>query len=164
MSIKQYSIRIEHKYIYLGNNNGNHVCACHYSQEGCIEQETLNTTCNCDAKIPAELFDQGIITNASALPITELRFGGLAYDSQSAFHTLGELMCNGKKVEEPKATSCASLKRDGYFKSGYYNIKENQVGQHSKLVYCDMSGSGYDNVNEETVDYLNLAPVGEILR
>ena len=27
-----------------------------------------------------------------------------------------------------------------------------------------MSGSGYDNVNQETVDYLNLAPVGEIFR
>ena len=33
-------------------------------------------------------------------------------------------------------TSCSSLKQSGYFKSGYYNIKEEEA---KKVVFCNMS-------------------------
>ena len=79
------------------------------------------------------------------------RFGGLDYEAQSAFHTLGELICTGKKTILPIADSCSSLKRQGFFKNSYYNVKEE--GQFSKLVFCDMESSGgYDNINEEFIE------------
>ena len=28
-----------------GANGGNHVCGCHFSEEGCLEEDTMNTTC-----------------------------------------------------------------------------------------------------------------------
>ena len=96
------------------------------------------------------LFDDGIITNSTALPVTELKFGGLSLESQFAFHTLGKLSCSGKKAVEPKATSCSSLKLDCIFKNGYYNIKE--VGQHSKLVFCDMDHPGNTEVPQESIE------------
>ena len=81
---------------WSGENYGDHVCSCHFSEEGCVEEETLSNTCNCDSNNPIPLFDEGYITNSSALPITELKFGGLNYESQSGFHTLGKLSCGGK--------------------------------------------------------------------
>ena len=81
---------------WSGSNYGNHVCSCHFSEEGCILDDVLNNTCNCDSKSPAVLFDLGYITNSSALPITELKFGGMDYEPQLGFHTLGKLSCRGK--------------------------------------------------------------------
>ena len=81
---------------WSGSNYGNHVCSCHFSDEGCISDDILNNTCNCDSKNPAVLFDEGYITNSSALPIMELKFGGMNYESQLGWHTLGRLSCGGK--------------------------------------------------------------------
>ena len=81
---------------WSGENYGDHVCSCHFSEEGCVSEDTLSNTCNCDSNVPIRLFDEGYITNSSALPITELKFGGLNYESQSGFHTLGKLSCGGK--------------------------------------------------------------------
>ena len=97
-----------------------------------------------------ETSDVGIITNSTALPITEMKFGGLKYDAQSGFHTLGKLSCSGKKFPEEKPSSCSSLKKAGVFHSAYYNIKED--GQFSKLVYCNMSTPGYQNTGEEFIE------------
>ena len=140
----------EDQIYWTDSHFGEHVCSCHYTEEGCLDEETLGNTCNCDSNKPSELSDVGIITNSSALPIMELRFGGLEFDAQSAFHTLGKLSCHGKRTNEPKPASCSSLKRNGYFKSGFFNVKED--GQFSKLVYCDMASNGYDNVDEEYIE------------
>ena len=140
----------ESQYYWTGSHHGEHTCSCHYSEEGCVEEDTLHNVCNCDANKPAELFDEGILTNSSALPVIELKFGGLSYDAQSAFHTLGKLSCSGKKTVEPKASSCSSLKIQGNFQTGYYNIKE--VEQHSKLVFCDMDHPGYTEVPEQFIE------------
>ena len=40
-------------------------------------------------------------------------------------------------------TSCSSLKQSGYFKSGYYNIKEDNS---KKVVFCDMTSDSYEDV------------------
>ena len=62
---------------WTGSNYGDHVCSCHFSEEGCMSDDVLNNTCNCDSKNPIMLFDEGYITNSSALPIMELKFGGM---------------------------------------------------------------------------------------
>ena len=129
----------DNQYYWTGSNYGKHVCSCYYSEEGCIEQSTLNNTCHCDAKVPKEMADDGVITNSTALPVKELRFGGLSFAAQTGFHTLGKLSCSGKKSDDEandKPVSCSALKKHGYFKSGYYNVQD---GQYSKLVYCDMA-------------------------
>ena len=82
---------------WTGSHHGQHVCSCHYIDEGCFDEENVGNSCNCDALEPLEMSDVGTITNSSALPITELRFGGLESDVQSAFHTLGKLSCSGMK-------------------------------------------------------------------
>ena len=86
----------EDQIYFIGSNYDTHVCSCHFSEEGCIDESSLGNTCNCDSKAPKPLFDEGYIDNSTALPITELRFGGLHYDAQSGFHTLGKLTCGGK--------------------------------------------------------------------
>ena len=80
---------------YSGSNYGNHVCDCHYEAAGCIEEDTLQNTCNCDSKLPVELSDSGTITD----------FGGLTYDIQFGAFTLGRLKCYGMFCE-----FCVSLK------------------------------------------------------
>ena len=84
---------------WSGENYGNHVCSCHFSEEGCVEEETLSNTCNCDSNEPIPSFDEGYITNSSALPIMGLKFGGLTDEAQLGFHTLGKLSCHGKVSE-----------------------------------------------------------------
>ena len=81
---------------WTGSNYGNHVCSCHFSEDGCDSDDTLSNKCNCDSKNPTVLFDEGYITNSSALPIMELKFGGMNYESQLGWHTLGRLSCGGK--------------------------------------------------------------------
>ena len=86
---------------WTGSHHGQHVCSCHYTDEGCFDEENLGNLCNCDALKPSEMSDFGTITNSTALPITELRFGGLEVDVQTAFHTLGKLSCSGMKPIDP---------------------------------------------------------------
>ena len=77
------------------------MCSCHFSEEGCLEEDTRNTTCkdfikiflktidydilitgNCDAQALEMMTDLGTIRNKTALPIKQLQFGGLKYDLQ----------------------------------------------------------------------------------
>ena len=44
---------------FTGSNYGTHVCDCHYEPDGCMEEETMHNTCNCDAKLPIDLNDTG---------------------------------------------------------------------------------------------------------
>merc|ERR1712141_863609 len=110
----------EDQIYWTGANYGNHVCSCHFSEEGCVEESTLSNTCNCDSKVPAELFDEGYIDNSTALPITELRFGGLNYDAQSGFHTLGKLTCGGKNSVMYDDVIFSAYMNSGSFSGGDY--------------------------------------------
>ena len=47
-----------------GSNYGNHVCDCHYEVEGCMEEETMGNTCNCDANLPIPSTDTGEVINS----------------------------------------------------------------------------------------------------
>ena len=99
----------ESQIYWTGSNHGDHVCSCHFTEEGCIDESSLGNTCNCDSKAPTPLFDEGYIDNSTALPITELRFGGLHYDAQSGFHTLGKLTCGGKVCSKKKFSLISRL-------------------------------------------------------
>ncbi|CAG0899657.1 unnamed protein product [Darwinula stevensoni] len=80
------------QYYWDGSNAGEHVCRCGISND-CIGPPH---PCNCDAKAPQWESDVGAIMNGTALPITELHFGGLKFDDQRANYTLGALTCRGK--------------------------------------------------------------------
>jgi hypothetical protein len=48
--------------------------------------------------VPEWLSDDGVLTDEAALPVAELLFGGLEFDSQAAQFRLGPLTCSGRKV------------------------------------------------------------------
>ena len=143
---------------FTGSDPTMHACDCHYSEEGCLDEELLKNTCNCDSNEPTPLVDTGLITSP-ALPILTIAFGGLRYDIQQASYTIGRLICKGNNQNEV-ATSCKSLKLSGETKSGYYTIKD-EMSLYASTVFCDMSHGGYENVPE--VNQLTLLPLGTIL-
>ena len=55
----KFSLEIQNKYELSGSNYGTHVCDCHYEAGGCMEEETMHNTCNCDAKLPIPTTDTG---------------------------------------------------------------------------------------------------------
>ncbi|CAG0903155.1 unnamed protein product [Darwinula stevensoni] len=92
---------------------------------------------NCDAEASQGGSGLGTITNSGALPITELRFGGLQSENQKANHTLGALMCRGHNNQpNHPAESCSSLRRAGHTRTGHYLIstKEGRLD----VVLCRM--------------------------
>ena len=54
-----------------------------------------NLKCNCDAKQPTWLTDDGVITSMELLPITAFQYGPLEFDLERANVTLGRLICSG---------------------------------------------------------------------
>jgi hypothetical protein len=76
------------------HNPSDHVCACDAAGE-CLSEMVK---CNCDSAAPEWLSDEGVLTDAAVLPVAELSFGGLLFDSQAAQFQLGPLMCSGRKV------------------------------------------------------------------
>jgi len=129
---------------FTGSNKGFHTCDCHFTNEGCMEEDTKSNRCNCDANLPTPLTDSGTITNMTALPITKLSFGGLTYDIQTGAFQLGNFKCFGKKEIE-RASSCSALKMKGVMVSGYYEIKKPE-DLSTTLVFCDMTSDGYSDV------------------
>merc|ERR1712018_309723 len=131
---------------FTGSNYDYHVCACHYSEEGCVNEDVMGNTCSCDANLPVPEMDSGTITNKTALPITKISLGGLAYETQSASFNLGKLKCFGEEIVSNLDT-CGSLKKVGEMKSGYYNIMK-PGDEATSLVFCNMSAGVYDDVPE----------------
>ena len=144
---------------FTGSDPLVHVCDCFYSQEGCVEQDVLENSCNCDSNEPTPLVDTGTITKSSSLPMLSIAFGGLRYDIQKASYTIGRLSCHGKNTQDV-GTSCKSLKLGGETKSGYYTIR-NENSLHTSTVFCDMNLGGYDNIPEFKV-LSSDAPLGTI--
>ncbi|CAG0886206.1 unnamed protein product [Darwinula stevensoni] len=120
------------QYYWHGWNATEHTCACGLT-ESCIDNNLL---CNCDAEAPQWESDSGTITNETALPITQLRFGGLQFEGQRANFTLGGLVCRGEassgkavqggvsRAEHP-AESCSTLRRAGNGHTGFHLVERN---------------------------------------
>ncbi|CAG0893350.1 unnamed protein product [Darwinula stevensoni] len=123
----------EPQYYWDGSKAGQHICNCGLSGN-CTD---TNFPCNCDAKLPHWESDSGAITNATALPITELRFGGLQFKGQKANYTLGGLTCKGK-IPSPDnpAQSCSTLRQAGNAHPGYYMIESKK--SRLDVVMCRM--------------------------
>ena len=64
--------------------------------------------CNCDAKIPELLSDEGKITNKDLLPITEFAYGPLEYDARQASIEIGNLRCSGTSRARQRMMSCGT--------------------------------------------------------
>ncbi|CAG0886202.1 unnamed protein product [Darwinula stevensoni] len=130
-------------YYWDGSNATEHVCKCGLSNS-CVD---TNLPCNCDAGAPGRGSDSGEITNATALPITQLRFGGLKFQNQKANYTLGGLICKGKpspgksakgKAPQPQqpSGSCSSLRQSGNGYTGYHLIRRKEG--RLDVVFCRM--------------------------
>ena len=65
--------------MFIGSYYGDHVCDCHFEEEGCMEEATKGNKCNCDAVLPVPLRDTGLITNVTALPVSKLYFGEIRF-------------------------------------------------------------------------------------
>ena len=110
-----------------------HACDCYYSEEGCVEQDLLQNTFNCNSIKPTALVDTAL--GFISFRILTITFGGLQFDIQQASYTIGRLICKGNNQNEV-ATSCKSLKLAGETKSGCYTIK-NENNVYASTVFCD---------------------------
>jgi len=147
-------------YYFTGSDPSLHACDCHYTEDGCMDEDFRGNTCNCDANLPIPMNDTGTLTNMTSLPMLSISFGGLSYEMQKANFAIGRLSCMGSKDYEP-GTSCTALKIGGETHSGYYNIrKEGSI--HTSTVYCDMSEGGYQNVPED-IQLTSDSPIGTII-
>jgi hypothetical protein len=73
---------------FTGSNPSIHACDCFYTEAGCVDQELLDNSCNCDSNKPTSLVDTGRITKMSSLPMKSIAFGGLEYEIQEASYTI----------------------------------------------------------------------------
>ncbi|CAG0891374.1 unnamed protein product [Darwinula stevensoni] len=122
------------QYYWDGAHAEKHMCRCGLTDE-CVDP-TL--PCNCDAEAPQWESDSGAITNRTALPITELRFGGLRLDFQQARHTLGALVCKGHNPLDRPTRSCSSLRQAGHTRTGYYLINTREGRLDVALCQMDL--------------------------
>ena len=78
---------------YWGGATGHDkMCAC-----GVTNSCTGGTKCNCDnGGFGSWYEDSGLLTDKSALPVTQIRLGDLDSSNEEGYHTLGKLKCYGK--------------------------------------------------------------------
>ena len=77
---------------YWGGATGHDkMCAC-----GVTDSCTGGTKCNCDNSGSGWFEDSGLLTDKSALPVTQIRLGDLDSYDEEGYHTLGKLKCYGQ--------------------------------------------------------------------
>ena len=77
-----------------GAVQGSGKCACGMTKS-C---DRLDKVCNCDANDNVWRSDHGFITDKDVLPVSKLYFGDTGGTNEKGYHTLGRLICYGKKV------------------------------------------------------------------
>ncbi|XP_046633654.1 uncharacterized protein LOC124313031 isoform X2 [Daphnia pulicaria] len=120
------------KYFWSGGNTDVHTCQCGIDNN-CVDA-TLE--CNCDATAPAQLADNGIITDKNVLPITRLNFGRTQLASSTGVHTLGRFQCSGQVAVTGMPKSCEDLWKIGHSLSGLYSVMGSKMVES---VYCDFT-------------------------
>ena len=77
---------------YWGGATGHdNMCAC-----GVANSCTGGINCNCDNSGSGWYEDSGLLTDKSALPVTQIRLGDLDNSNEDGYHTLGKLKCYGQ--------------------------------------------------------------------
>ena len=77
---------------YWGGATGHDkMCAC-----GVTNSCTGGTKCNCDNIGTGWYEDSGMLTDKSALPVTQIRLGDLNDSQEEGYYTLGKLKCYGQ--------------------------------------------------------------------
>ena len=77
---------------YWGGATGyNEMCAC-----GVTNSCSGGQKCNCHNYGSGWRSDSGLLTDKSALPVTQIRLGDLDDSSEEGYHTLGKLKCYGQ--------------------------------------------------------------------
>ena len=71
------------QYFFDGDHRNEHVCSC-AEDDSCLSNEVTTFPCNCDANLPIWAQDIGYITAKDLLPITQVFYGPLLYDSEKA--------------------------------------------------------------------------------
>ena len=99
----------ERQTYFTGSNFGEKICGC--SENSTCKYSPKEALCNCDHGTHTEewLEDSGYVTNSSALPIAEFRYGLLMGKSQAKI-TVGPLECSGETIIGAAGTSCATYK------------------------------------------------------
>ena len=73
-----------------GAPGGSRMCACGVTNS-CVK----GAKCNCHNKQGDWREDSGILTDKSALPVSEIRLGDLDGSQEKGYHTLGKMKCYG---------------------------------------------------------------------
>ena len=77
---------------YWGGATGHdNMCAC-----GVTSSCSGGQKCNCDNSGSGWYQDSGMLTDKSALPVTQIRLGDLDHFDEEGYHTLGKLKCYGQ--------------------------------------------------------------------
>ncbi|XP_078350138.1 uncharacterized protein LOC144634965 [Oculina patagonica] len=77
---------------YWGGATGHdNMCAC-----GVTNSCSNGKKCNCGEGSSGWKEDSGLLTDRSALPVTQIRLGDLDGSSEEGYHTLGKLKCYGQ--------------------------------------------------------------------
>ena len=77
---------------YWGGATGhNKMCAC-----GVTNSCSNGQKCNCYNSAGGWREDSGLLTDKSALPVSQIRLGDFDSSSKKGYHTLGKLKCYGK--------------------------------------------------------------------
>ena len=61
----------------------------------CLKGRVTTNPCNCDAQLPEWTNDIGTITAKDLLPIKEVYYGPILYNSVKANFTIGQMKCHG---------------------------------------------------------------------
>ena len=77
---------------YWGGATGyNNMCAC-----GVTNSCSNGRKCNCNNYANGWRADSGLLTDKSALPVSQIRLGDLDQSHEEGYHTLGKLKCYGQ--------------------------------------------------------------------
>ena len=77
---------------YWGGATGHDkICAC-----GVTNSCTGGTKCNCENSGRGSYEDSGLLTDKSALPVTQIRLGDLNGSKEEGYHIVGKLKCYGQ--------------------------------------------------------------------
>ncbi|XP_046456833.1 uncharacterized protein LOC124203958 isoform X2 [Daphnia pulex] len=143
------------QYFWAGNNtDGVHTCQCGIDSN-CVDPAVK---CNCDALVPLQLVDDGVITDKNVLPITRLNFGRTQLETSSGVHTLGRLVCTGLVTFTGLPKSCKDLWLIGHTLNGFYSV---MGSAKMESVYCDFTKLPDDAGFQKWIGYADVksAPV-----